>query len=289
MIVNMKPLPVIFIMLVLQLTSTGCAGPSTPVHPPGYDLSKPIVYNMPAVLDEISGIALNHGHTDTVFAEQDEEGKLFYFHLGDAAVKHSKFSTKGDYEDVAICNGTVIMLRSDGVFFTFPLNGIGNKDIGTTKEQDGLLPAGEYESLYADETHNTVYVLCKNCAADKSSQTVTGHIFSMGAGGQLAVKNQFSMDEKTMAALAGKEKLKLKPSALAQHPITHQWYILSSVNKMLVVTDDRWKPVSVYPLNPVLFTQPEGIAFDKKGNLYISNEKGSGANGTILTFLYQQK
>jgi len=89
--------------------------------------------------------------------------------------------------------------------------------------------------------------------------------------------------------MTANKKFSLKPSALAKHPLTHQWYILSSVNKMLLITDDQWKPIDIYPLSAALFTQPEGIAFDKAGNLYISNEKGSGASGTILKFLYHGK
>jgi SdiA-regulated len=286
---NMKTMPLILLLMVLQLTKAACTEAAATKNPPNYDLTKPTVYKMPAVLDEISGIAFNHGNADTLFAEQDEEGKLFYFHLGDAEIKHTKFSKHGDYEDVAICNGQVIMLRSDGIFFTFPLNGIGSKETSNTKELPGLLPVGEYESLYADETINTLYVLCKNCADDKSSQSTSGYVFSINADGQLSLKNQFSVDEKAIAVMTGNKKLKLKPSALARNPLTRQWYILSSVNKMLVILDSQWKPINVYPLNPALFTQPEGIAFDKVANLYISNEKGSGANGTILKFLYQKK
>ena len=43
---------------------------------------------------------------------------------------------------------------------------------------------------------------------------------------------------------------------------------------MLVMADENWKVKSVYPLNPSLFVQPEGIAFDRQQNLYISNERG---------------
>ncbi|MEP6746516.1 MAG: SdiA-regulated domain-containing protein [Bacteroidota bacterium] len=286
----MKIVPLFISMMIVQFTSTSCSEPAASNNnPPNYDLSKPVMYKMPPVLDEISGIAFSHGNTDTIFAEQDEEGKLFYFHLGDTEIRHSKFSKRGDYEDVAICNGQVIMLRSDGIFYTFPLNEIVNKVSGNTKEQAGLLPAGEYESMYADEATNTIYTLCKNCSDDKSSQSVTGHTFAIGTDGRMLLKNQFSFNEQPIAILAGKGKLTLKPSALARNPITQQWYILSSVNKMLVITDGQWKPIAVYPLNPALFTQPEGIAFDKTGNMYISNEKGSGANGTILKFLRQKK
>ena len=285
----MKNLPSLFLIIFLQLTTASCSEPDTTINPPGYNLAKPTVYKMPSVLEEISGIALSHGSTDMVYAEQDEEGKLFYFKLGDTEVKHTKFSKRGDFEDVAVCNGQVIMLRSDGDFFTFSLAGIGNKDADSVLEQPDLLPAGEYESLYADENNNMLYLLCKNCSNDKATEKISGHVFSAGPTGKLTLKDHFSIDEKAIASLAGKEKIKLKASGMARNPLTNEWYILSSVNKILLVTDAQWKPLNIYPLNPSLFTQPEGIAFDKAGNLYIANEKGNAELGTILQFKYQKK
>ena len=57
---------------------------------------------------------------------------------------------------------------------------------------------------------------------------------------------------------------------------------------MLVVADPNWKVKSVYPLNPSLFVQPEGIAFDRQQNLYISNERGLSSAATILLFTYNK-
>jgi uncharacterized protein YjiK len=69
--------------------------------------------------------------------------------------------------------------------------------------------------------------------------------------------------------------------------LTKQWYIVSSVNKVLIVLDDRWQVKGMYPLDPVLFKQPEGLAFDAKGNMYISNE-GQQGNANVLLFSYKQ-
>ncbi|RYZ91706.1 MAG: SdiA-regulated family protein, partial [Sphingobacteriaceae bacterium] len=84
-----------------------------------------------------------------------------------------------------------------------------------------------------------------------------------------------------------KKKTKFAPSALAKNPRTGEWYIVSSVNKLLVVADANWKVKQTYPLSVSIFPQPEGIAFDKSNNLYISNE-GNLGNGNILKFVYKK-
>jgi len=64
--------------------------------------------------------------------------------------------------------------------------------------------------------------------------------------------------------------------------------VLSSVNKLLVITDENFKIKATFPLNGSLFNQPEGIAFDKDNNLYISNEGGTLAAGNILLFKHKK-
>ncbi|MNT78403.1 hypothetical protein D3C72_2176360 [compost metagenome] len=54
---------------------------------------------------------------------------------------------------------------------------------------------------------------------------------------------------------------------------------------MLVVTDDKWEVIGAYPLNPAIFNQPEAIAFDHAGNLFIGNEAGDkNGKATLLKF-----
>ena len=53
-----------------------------------------------------------------------------------------------------------------------------------------------------------------------------------------------------------------------------------------MVLDDHWKVKAMYDLDPALYKQPEGLAFDKQGNMFISNE-GVQGNANVLYFVYK--
>ncbi|MGF7037418.1 SdiA-regulated domain-containing protein [Mucilaginibacter lappiensis] len=249
----------------------------------GYDLSKPTKYNMHINLTEISGIDFRHGKNDSLYAEEDEDGKIYYLKLGDKKVSESRFAKSGDYEDIAICNNYVIMLRSDGSLFTFPFNQVRNKVIPNVQKLKDVLPAGEYEGMYADEKSNRLYVLCKHCNDDKNKIS-SGYILQLQADGTVKPAGGFSINVKAIEQLSGKKRGVFRPSALAKNLNTNEWYILSSVNKMLIVADANWNVKNVYALNPAQFHQPEGIAFDNQFNLYISNEGDLVSPGNVLKF-----
>jgi hypothetical protein len=278
-----------FLVLLVLLTLGACSQPLQIKSPAGYNLSKPQVFTMPPVLEEISGIAFKNGNADTIYAEQDEEGKLFYMRPGDKEPGVIKFGKKGDYEDVAIYNDTVIMLRSDGTLFLFSLRDVKDGVATNVTEQEGVVPPGEHEAMYADEKTGSVYILCKNCTDDKKEKKVSGYKLAFHPGGRFTAEN-FFIDEREIEALNGGKKIRLKASAMAKNIQTNEWYIISSVNKLLVITDEAWKVKNIYPLAPAsFFVQPEGIAFDNKGNLYISNEGGGIGPGNILKFTHQNK
>jgi hypothetical protein len=252
--------------------------------PPGYDFSKPKRYKMPFELKEISGIAFNKGIKDTLYAEEDENGKVFHFKLGDKDIQITRFGKKGDFEDIAICHQYVIMLRSDGVLFTFPLSETWQRDARQVKSFEGLLAGGEYEGLDSDEKSGKVFVLCKQCSNEKTRKTGGGTILQMDASGNLTLSGEFGINVKEIDELASTRKINFHPSALARNPATGEWWILSATNRMLVTADETWKIKAVYPLDPTLFNQPEGMAFDSRQNLYISNERGQQSNATVLEF-----
>lgn len=257
----------------------------TVVSPPGYDLAAPKKYVVGEVLHEISGIAFIGGNADSMYAIEDEAGKLFYFHLGDGKYPYWKFGKHGDYEDVAILNNnTFVVLRSDGSLFEFPGSALKQPEGTGVHDYEHILPTGEYEGLYADE--GRLIALCKNCPDDDQRDEVSAYVIQYNGKHELAIADHFLVDVPGSMRKLEQRKGKFHPSALARHPLTHDWYILSSVNKVLMVLNDKWKEKAVYQLDPILFKQPEGLAFDRQGNMYISNE-GHGGNANVLKFDYR--
>ncbi len=128
MLVNTKHtrniLSIAALSLLITFLAASCVSKGNKVvqNPPGYDLDKPIEYSMPDILQEVSGIAFHKGDNSFVYAQQDEDGKLFKLPLGTKDETKTKFAGKGDYEDVSIINDWVLLLKSNGDVFSFPLS-----------------------------------------------------------------------------------------------------------------------------------------------------------------------
>lgn len=257
-------------------------------NPIGYDLSKPQKYAMPDILQEISGIAFNKGKNDLVYAQQDEDGILFKLPMGTKDETATKFGKKGDYEDVTIIKDWAILLKSNGELYSFPLSETKNTETTNVKVSKDLVPKGEYEGMFADEQSSKVYLLCKTCKVDKGTKNATGYILDFQNDGSFKYAGAFLINATDIDKMSGKKKGSFHPSALAINPLTKEWYIVSSVNKALVVTDQSFKIKAVYHLSSNEFNQPEGVAFDAAGNLYISNEGSEITNGNILRFDYKK-
>lgn len=283
---------IIYLLFFIVLSCSACSDGSAPVtSPPGYDLKTPQKFLMDEDLLEISGIVFLPGNDDSLYAIEDENGRLFYFNPADKSrPRHMKFGKGGDYEDVAVVDdSSFVVLRSDGSLYV-----ISKDDVRKDKEEaraqvkdyPDVLPEGEYEGLYG-MPDGTLYALCKNCKTDDQKDEVSVYKLNHRKDGSFAVVSNFTIDVSHINLPKEQRRGKFHPSCLARHPITHEWYVISSVNKILLILDDQWKMKAAYSLKPSVFKQPEGLAFDSKGNMYISNEGGDG-NANVLLFRYKK-
>jgi hypothetical protein len=242
----------------------------SPAH---YSFDTPKKYIMPESLLEISGIAFSNVTSDTIYAIADELGELYAMTPGNKATLKYKFGKKGDYEDVSIFNKHAYILKSNGSVYAFPLSAQSPKEM-TTVIIDEVLPKGDYESMFID-SKGALYILNKAFKEDTEKE-IKGFVFEKDSAWVL--KTDFTVETDTINIKH------FQPSALAKHPLTSEWYIISSVHKKLLITDSDWRAKQVIALNPQVFHQPEGIAFDAQGNLFISNEGDEILNGNILRF-----
>lgn len=259
--------------------------PKSYKSPKGYDLNNGQRTILPDVLHELSGIAFQKERADLIFANEDESGKVYFFPPDDPTLQEVKFGGPGDYEGIAISNGYVIVLESEGTIHTFPYADVRQKSTTDIKIGKNLVPKENYESLAAASVDSLLYVLCKECDTDKGTSSVTGYMLGPSKDGEVSNKGGFKIDEEQIDRLSSLRGKRFRPSALTFNTLTNEWYILSSVNKMLVTANEKWQITGAYPLDPSLFNQPEAIAFDQNGNLYIGNEGGDKmGNGTLLKF-----
>ena len=71
------------------------------------------------------------------------------------------------------------------------------------------------------------------------------------------------------------------PSAIAHNLIDDKYYLLSTLGKVLLVVNNKSEIETMFFLEDSAYIQPEGLCFDKDGNMYISNE-GKGLKSNIL-------
>ncbi|MDQ3844123.1 MAG: SdiA-regulated family protein, partial [Bacteroidota bacterium] len=62
-----------------------------------------------------------------------------------------------------------------------------------------------------------------------------------------------------------------------------------SVNNLLIRAEEDGAVKEVYPLDPKLFKQPEGIAFTPNGDMIISNEAHNEGPANLLVFRYHSQ
>jgi hypothetical protein len=258
------------------------------LHPPDYDLDKPGKVILNDALSEISGISF-YPKDSSVFAISDEAGFLFKIHPNQKFLTEQwEFDKKRDYEDVIQHDSLFYVLESNGNIETLKFSPGGD----TVTPRRAIFPGdnvkkNEFESLYYDDSRKGFVMICKDCEDDNYEFT-TAYMYD-------PVSNQFtnSIFKIYLEPIAKKinvDKLKFRPSGAAINPITKDVWIISSTNQLIVVTDRNGVMKDVYTLNPIIFNQPEGIAFTPWGDLLIANEAGDQYNSaTLLIFKPKNK
>jgi len=145
-----------------------------------------------------------------------------------------------------------------------------------------------FETLYYDARNDGMIMVCKQCADDKGKGYNTAYRFDMKTW-EFDEAPFYRINIADIERLTGEDISLFKPSAAAIHPFEKRLYMLSAVNRLLVITDLDGKVQEAYNLKHTLFRQPEGISFAVNGDMYISNESADESSANILKFKYNQR
>jgi uncharacterized protein YjiK len=251
-----------------------------------YVLESPSVnYTMPFELEEISG--LSYFGNKQIACVQDENGYVFIFDEASQKVSTKyKFAKKGDYEGVELVRNSLYVVRNDGTVYEFELD--ENTEYKAIKYSTFLTEKDNIEGLGFDKKTNQLLLACKG-STNKKTKKHKREVYAFDLNTKTLLEDPFLIiNFEDIANFLGEDTANFNTSGIAIHPITGEFYMISSTGKKLIVTDRNGFILNVQALSRDIFSQPEGICFDAEGTLYISNE-ARGGQANILKFEYLKK
>ncbi len=221
-------------------------------------------------LNEISGLVTI---SDSVIAAvQDEKGVVYYLDANTGTiVDHFKFGKEADYEGITHHKKHFYVLRSDGRIFKIK-SSKENKQF-KFKQSKGF----DFEGLCLDKANNRLLVACKTHGNKAEQDYLFVYSFSLDT-------DKYDK-EPVFRIKRDRVNKRFKPSGIAIHP-NGSIYVLSSFSKTLLVLSPEGSILNIVQLSEDLFQQAEGIAFNSKGDLFISNEKNK-QDASLLVFKNQ--
>lgn len=232
-------------------------------------------------LEEISG--LSFFKKNTLLAVQDEKGKLFFIDSKTGKItKEVKFGKSGDYEGVELLDRQIYVTTSSGTVFSFSQNESTEVKAPIIKTPFSI--KNDVEGLGLIQGRLTFLSKASGEIENNGVKGKAAYTLDVKSG-KLRPNPLFSFRMKELEDfISGRDHFnKLRdfdPSGLAEHPLNGDIYILTADHALLVLTSE-FEIKELVKLNRKIYKQPEGICFDPKGKLYISNE-GDGARAKLI-------
>jgi uncharacterized protein YjiK len=274
----------LFLLTVISLQCHTRDKGKVVVNPEGYNMKVAVQIKLPLELDEISGVAY-YPADSSIFAINDEKGWLYKIKRG-RQIQRWKFSQGADFEDVVLLDSIFYVLQSNGNIIRLSF---GSPTTVAVQQYYFTQPGeskSEFEILYYDPGKKKLILICKDCETDKKKALTT---FSFDPFAGSYSDSSFSINVKEIAATVGEKKFRFKPSAASINPKNGLLYIISAINKLLVVTDVNGNFKNAYKIDESIFKQPEGITFTPSGGMIVSNEAADVGVADILYFSYNKK
>lgn len=237
------------------------------------------IFVLPPELIEVSGLTLSEEERYLI-AVQDEWGHFFKIDRESGALAAAfPFGKNGDYEGIEWVGETLYVVNSSGTLF-----GIAGAETDSQEVSDFqtfLTEDYDIEGLGYDKERHSLLLVCKEHPESHDDRFV----FSFDLNSmKLQTEPIFRLNQDSIQALAPEKTRTFRPSGIARHPFSGDYYILSAASDRLLVMNSDGIPTHLVHLPKKRYNQPEGICFAQDGTLYISDEGNKNESGSIKVF-----
>jgi uncharacterized protein YjiK len=250
-------------------------------------------------LKEISGLSLS-ANGEQLMTVNDEKGILFFLNKSTAAIEQQIiFHEDGDYESLEVVDNTIYICKSKGVIYA--IKDLKNPVTSQERYDTGLGKDADIEGMAYDKAQNQLILTCKGLTSDPMKRAIYGFdlatkkctaqpLFDISLTQVQDFLKKTNADQNAFDKYleVAPSEFHFGPSGIAVHPQTGEWYVVSSVGKILLVISRKGEILNMIKLDKKIHPQPEGITFDKDGTLYISNEGKKEAIPNIHRFEYNK-
>ena len=225
---------------------------------------------LPRELDEVSGFSLTPD--GRLFAHGDERAQISEIDYRRGVIVKQFVvgapTIQGDLEGIAVANGTIFLLASNGTLYEFREGANGTRvDYITTDTHLGK--ECEFEGLAFDPQINSLLLACKNVELKNQRDELMIYRWKLEGGNDRLSQLTVPLS-RILPSINEKE---LHPSDITVDPNTGNYVIVASIEEALV---------EITPAGDVVFArklagehnQPESLAITKDNILIIGDEAG---------------
>ena len=230
-------------------------------------------WKLPGKLREISGLALTSDErllavTDEsaiVYEIDYENGRLVKaFAFGDPVIP-------GDFEGIAVLDGRVWIMTSDGQLFT-AVEGADGERVQFQEFDTGLGHYCEFEGLGQDRVNGSLLLACKETAAKSDELKI--FVFSV-TDNDVSALSDIIVPGKAIADLI--EKKRVNPSGIAIEAASGRHIMVAARQRAIFQLSGDGKLLDAIILpNKKHHRQAEGVEITSDGRLLIADEGGHG-------------
>ena len=230
-------------------------------------------------LKEISGLAVTKD--DRLFTHDDNVSIVYQLDINTGKIIKQftvgKNAIYADFEDITFAKDNFYLVTSNGYLYEFKEGG-DNAAVSYTRYETGLTSSYNIEGLCYDEETNTLLLACKEYPGHGYMDVRTVYSFSL---------ETYTLDKKprfiiNLEELKNRFNIdKFKPSGIARHPSTGNFFVLSAHSKSIVELSAEGKILNATKIPKKVHNQPEGITFLHDRTLLISDEGDRRGSLTI--------